>query len=1432
MKKRALRKDFYMEIRRSLNRFISITLIVALGVAFYAGIQSSTPDMRYSGDEYFDEHKLMDLKVVGTLGLTEQDAEELRKIDGIEKAEPGYMTDVLCGKETQKVLRLESISPTLNQLTPAKGRLPERSGECFVDVEFLDKGGYEIGDTITFYREEKDDLILKGDTFTIVGAGSSPLYISFNRGNTTLGNGELSGAGYILPEDFDSEVYTQIYMEVSGAGNLTAYTDAYDTLIEKVMDRVEAIEGARCEVRYQEVMEEAQEKLADAEQELEDGREEGESELADAREELEEAESELSDGRQELEDAKKELADGEQKVADGEKEIEDNKVTIAEKEQELADGKAQLADGWTQLNQGKQELAAREKEFNSQYKTAMAQITSGEKELKDAKQKIASGWQQYEAGVKEYESGKAQYEEGEKAYSQGLAEFQAQEASWPGQKAELESQKNSLLSQKAELETQKTDLTAQKTGLENQRTELLNQRAALESQKAEPLNNKEQLEAAISQIQSGIDGTSAGIANAQSSYDAARTELQAAGEALAAARQTEAELESRKTALEQEIVNLQGQLAAESDETKRAEIQNQISEKQVQVDQIANQQLPAAGNEISSQNSRIAAAQETATAAEAEKNRLQGTLSELQGQLEAQNQNLQTVNGSIAQIDEGISQIDGGLSQVETGISQIDEGLSQIESARVQIDDGIGQIDAGISQGDTGIAEGRQKLSETRTQLDETKKKLDPVPAQLEASKNELEAGEKEIEANTQKLKDSKSQLKDGKQQIQDAKQTIADNEQKLLSSQAQLEDGERQLADGKQQLADAEKELADAKAELEDGKKEIADAEKELADGEKELEDGWKEYEDGVKEFEEEIADGEQKIADAKKELAELEKPEWIVSDRSSLPENIGYGENADRMRSLGQVFPVMFFLVAALISLTTMTRMVEEERTQIGTMKALGYGKASIAAKYMFYALIATLLGSTIGVLLGQKLLPFVIVVAYKILYQHMPNVVIPYNLKYAAIATGTALFSTLFATFSACYRELGSTPAILMRPPAPKEGKRVLLERIPFMWKPLSFSWKSTMRNLFRYKKRFFMTVFGIGGCMALMLVGYGLRDSIMDIARLQFEELQLYDGMVIMDSDASEEEKEELLEFAEQNPDVENQMQVFLEKETLHVDKKSLSPYVMVCEDKEQFADFVVFRDRIRHEGYELTDEGAIVTEKIAKEAGVGVGDKIIIENEELGTIEIPIAHITENYMGHYIYMTPTLYESCFGKEVEMNEILFRASEGAKEDVASVGEDFLAYKAALSISYTSTTMSQINDMLAALDSVMIVLIISAGLLAFVVLYNLNNININERKRELATIKVLGFYDGEVSAYVYRENIVLTIIGILAGVGLGIILHRFTITTVEVDACMFGRNINLSSFLIAAAFTAGFSIFVNVVMHFKLKKIDMVESLKSVE
>ena len=1391
MKKRALRKDFYMEIKKSLNRFISIFLIVALGVAFYSGIQSAAPDMRYSGDAYFDAHRLMDLKVIGTLGLTEKDVEAVEAVKGIEAAEPGYMTDALCGVGTeQKVLHLESVSETLNQLTASEGRLPQKAGEIFVDIEFLDSSGYRIGDKITFFTEEEEELPLRQKTFTIVGAGSSPLYISFNRGNTTLGNGELSGAGYILPEDFDSEVYTQLYLRVHEADELTAYTDAYDNLIETVMSRVETIAGERCEIRYAEVMDEAERKLADAKQELEDGKKEGESELADAKKELKDGEKELIEGESELEDARKELADGEKELADGEQEIADNKIMLTQKQQELEDGKAQLSDGWNQLNAGKQELATKEAEFNRVYASSMKEIKDGEKQLAKAEQQLADGQKKYEAGLQEYETGLAQYQAGEEQYAAGLAEFQKQEAAWPDTKANLETEKAKLEEQLAQAEAAYPQLEA---GL----VQAQEQKAAAETAAAGLQTQLDSVNGQISVLNQSIADAEAAIPARQQEIAALEAQIQDLENQLEQIiSQTITVPEITETTTEEELAEIE-RLRAE--EAARAALEEEIRR---QIEEL-RAQIAALDAEI--QRLTVVKAE-----AEAALPGLQEQAAALTAQLEAAQQ---------------------GLFQATEAVNKLTAQLNTLTSSISALQDGIRQYADGIAQGEAGIAQGREELAQTRAQLDAAKAQLDQTPATLEAAKKELEDGAKEIEANKKKLSSGRIQLENGKRQIEEAKAQISANEATLIHSQAVLTDGENQLAAGWSQLAEAEQTLADAREELSDGRQEIADAEKEISDGKKELKDGWKEYRDGLKEFREEIADAEKKIADAEEEIADIKYPEWMVTDRSSLPENIGYGENADRIRNIGQVFPVMFFLVAALISLTTMTRMVEEERTQIGTLKALGYGKAAIASKYMMYALTATLGGSIFGILLGEKLLPYIIVTAYRIMYHHMTDIVLPYNVTYAFMATGAALFCTLGATFAACASALADTPAVLMRPPAPKEGKRVLLERLPFLWNHMSFIWKSTMRNLFRYKKRFFMTVFGIGGCMALMLVGYGLRDSISDIGELQYGTLQLYDGMIILDGDASEQEKEDLTKVVSNDTHLENSMKTLMQKMSVGKGKKSWDLYLMVPEDLTKASDFLIFRDRETHESHMLSEEGAIVTEKIASLLGVGVGDTILLEDEDDVSVEVPIAAITENYLSHYVYLTPGLYEQYFKKAPEYNQMMFRVKEDG-EPAEEIGESFLKYPAALSISYSGSLMTQVNDMLSTLDSVIIVLIVSAGLLAFVVLYNLSNININERRRELATIKVLGFYDGEVDAYVYRENILITVIGILAGVILGKILHYFVIITVEVDATMFGRNINFLSFVISGAFTALFSLIVNIVMHFKLKKIDMVESLKSVE
>ena len=920
MGKKALRKEFYMEIRSSLGRFLSIFFIVAIGVAFFSGIRSTEPDMRYSGDAYFDEKNLMDIQVVSTLGLTEEDEKALAAVDGIETVEGGYSADAAClVNDSQKVVHIMSILPTMNTLTLEDGRLPEGKEECVVDSDFLPKSGYKIGDQITFSSGTEAEITdtLTTDTFTIVGTVSSPCYISFGRGNTTIGTGSVSGFVGVLAESFDMDVYTELYASVKDAKELTAFTEDYKDCVAEVTDQVEKIRKEREKARYDQLIGEANE---------------------------------------ELEKAKKELADGK-----------------AEASRQLAEARGQFEAAQTEIN---------------------------------------SGW--------------------------------------------------------------------------------------------------------------------------------------------------------------------------------------------------------------------------------------------------------------------------------------------------------------------------------------------------------------------------------------------------------AQIADGERKLSDAQAQIEGKDQELLDAQAEYDSEK---AKAEQDLADGEKKI----KEAEEGI-----------QKIA----------YPKWYIRDREDNSDYTGYGENADRMRAIGQVFPVLFFLVAALISLTTMTRMVEEQRVQIGTLKALGYHKNAIAGKYLGYACLATIMGSVAGVMFGEKIFPFIIITAYGIMYQHMHNVVIPYNMYYALMASIAVLACTMLATFFSCHQELKEQAAELMRPPTPKNGKRIFLERIPVIWNHLNFSWKATIRNLVRYKKRFFMTVFGIGGCMALLLVGFGLKDSIFDIGRLQYHQLQMYDGNLILNEDSSDEEKDAACQTLVKDSRVEATEKGLLQQVTISSGSTKKEVYLNVPEDVESFPMFVELRDRITKERYFLEDEGVVLTEKTADKLDVKAGDTINIQDSSNGEMAVKITAVCENYMYHYLYMTPVLYEKIYGKALEYNSVYFLMKEGKGQEAKAVGESVLKEEGALSISYTADIEQQLNDMLGSLNIVLVVLVISAGLLAFVVLYNLNNINITERKRELATLKVLGFYPGEVAAYVYRENVILTILGAFAGMIFGKFLHRFVIVTVEIESAMFGRNIDPSSFVYSFFITVGFSILVNGVMYFKLKKIDMVESLKSVE
>ena len=1127
MKKRAIRKDFYVEIRKSLGRFLSIFFIVAMGVAFFSGIRAGEPDMRYSGDAYFDRNNVMDLRVIGTLGLTEKDIEALKETEGVETVEPGYSADMLLNVEgNYKVLHVASVLEDMNKYTVEEGRMPEKSGECFMDGDFLKAHGFQIGDKITLSSGTKDAVTdtLKTDTFEIVGSGSSSMYFTYARGSSTVGNGEVSGFIGVLPEDFGLEAYTECYVSVKAAKALTAFTSQYDAKVEKVQENIEEIADEQGKRRVDEIREEAEAELADAQAELDKGKKEAEEKLTDAKKQIDDGEKQLQEGKEQLKKANDELQSGK------------NKLYASQKEVDAA--KKEISDGWSQYNTAKKEFDAQEAAFKEQYDTGMAEIAKGEEEL-------AKAWDDFNSQKAEYDSGVT------------------------------------ALAQAKEL--------------------LAKLLASLESGMLPP----EQ----IPQIQAQADALKAEIAEKE-------PVLQAAG-------------------------------------------------------------------------AQIAAAQ--------------------------------------------------------------------------------------------AILE--QKQQEADVQFAEAKK-------QLEQGQAAIEAGRQQLEASRKKLVEGEEQAKKGQKQID--------------AGWSKIHDGEKQKTESETLVAENKEKLAKAKEEYEQGKAEAA----------------------------QEIHDGEEKIKDAQLEINKIENAQWYVQDRSALPEYTGFGDNADRIRAIAKVFPILFFIVAALISLTTMTRMVEEQRTQIGTLKALGYGKLSIAGKYLNYALLATVGGSIFGVLFGEKVFPYIIVTAYKIMYTHVPDVVIPYNWEYGIMAAGAAILCTGLATLLACYKELASQPAVLMRPPAPKQGKRVFLERIPFIWKHLSFIWKSTIRNLIRYKKRFFMTVFGIGGCMALMIVGFGLRDSIFAIGKLQYGELQLYDGMVILNTDTEEEDRKEPVEYLSSEKAVSDIMEGYLKKVTISKGKEEQEVYLSVPSDLEKNKEFQVFRNRITKKEFEMEKNSVILTEKAAQLLDVEKGDKIMLDDKDEKQAELRVTDICENYMEHYLYISPETYREIYGENMEVNTIYFKMKDFDKKGLKEIGENILSKRGALNVTYTYNIQNQLDDMLESLDIVIVVLIISAGLLAFVVLYNLNNINITERKCELATIKVLGFYDKEVSAYVFRENVLLTIIGVVVGVVLGSMLHRFVIVTVEIDSVMFTRIIENISFVLSAVLTCLFSFLVNAVMYFKLKKIDMVESLKSVE
>lgn len=1021
-----------------------------------------------------------------------------------------------------------------------------------------------------------------------------------------------------------------------------------------------------------------------------------------------------------------------------------------------------------EIDKAKQELSDGEKELAD----AWQELLDGENELKDARKELDDGWVDYEEGREEYLDGLQDYYEGERKYEDGVKEYEDGVAELEDARKELDDGWNEYYdgvrqynSGVSKLNAGRRELQQQEAAFQDGLTQFRNQLPAL----GLPTygSNSELLSAMAGEQGAVIDGV----------LNTTRNNLSSGIQLLDGIAKLESQL---------------GDYANVDTSTltaQKSQLESAISALQSGIQALEGQ---------------LAALDPAAEDYEAQKAALEGQIAEQQQTL-AQRQGelagLEQVIPYKQQLDSLRAQRDAaGLTNTTSQQlqSQLDQLYTTVNGQKVPVSTSV------FLSGNQAIQDGWQEIYDGEAELASARR-------QLNSAKKQLEEGEEEYE--------------DGVAQLEDAKKKLDDGEADYAQGLKDWQDGKKEYEDGLIELQDGKKTLEQERA---DGLAELADAKKELDDGEAKYADGYQEYLDGKAEAEAEIADAKKKVEQAQRDLDDLDDCEWYLLDRDTNMGFVSYSMDADRMGNLASVFPLIFFLVAALVCLTTMTRMVEEQRVAIGGMKALGYSKGAIAIKYVGYGFLASAVGSLVGLAVGLTLLPWIICTSWKIIYTFGP---IHYGIEPVTSVTAclAAVGTVTLSALGACFNTLAAVPAQLMRPKAPPMGKRILLERITPLWRRLSFNYKITLRNLFRYQKRFWMTVIGIGGCAALIVTAFGLRDSIFAVMEKQYEEIYRYSAQLGLVEHITPGEWAEVEKSLEGSELVGDWTKEHTETVTAETDAYTADATLEVVENSEVLERFVNLRHRTDNDTVTLPEDGVILTEKLSLLLDVEVGDTITLDGDS--RVEVRVADITEHYIQHSVYMSSTYYEQVFGQTPEENAVLVSydtQADGAQE----LEQKLVSLDGVSSLTRIEDTRKTFGTSLESVDYAVALIIVCAAALAFVVLYNLTNINITERMRELATLKVLGFYDGELSAYIYRENVILTVFGVAMGMVMGKFLHQWLILTVEIDLLMFGRTVAPTSYLWAVLLTTVFSLVVNLAAHRKLKKLDMVESLKTVE
>ena len=880
-----------------------------------------------------------------------------------------------------------------------------------------------------------------------------------------------------------------------------------------------------------------------------------------------------------------------------------------------------------------------------------------------------------------------------------------------------------------------------------------------------------------------------------------------------------------------------------------SELETYSDEYEELVDQLA-QQLEPLSKERSAlrydeASQAISDAEEELAQAEEEANQ---QLTDAEAEITSSRQEL---DDAKKQLEDAKKQLDSGEAQYAAGMEQLESGWQALDAASLKLEDGKEQYEQGQTAYQAALAlyqiqaAAVERQLETQAELEaSTQARTQATQAALQAATEAaledplsyMEVYNRVYEETYQSIYDTAyaqayAQAQENSsqwQELQTSKAQLDQTKAQLDAAKAQLNQGEIEYRAGVRQLESSQRQLEASREELDQGWEDYETGLQQWEDGEKAYQEGYESYTQSRQEAEDQLKDGRKEVEQAKRDLTLLEDGEWYILDRNTNTGYVSYSMDADRIANLAAVFPLIFFLVAALVSLTTMTRMVEEQRTTIGGLKAMGFSRGSIAIKYVGYGFLSSVIGAVLGLAVGLTLLPWIICTAWSAMYT-IGDIHYSFEAATSLLAAGAAVGTVTLAALLACFSTLAATPAQLMRPKAPPVGKRIFLERITPLWRKLSFHYKITLRNLFRYQKRFWMTVAGIGGCAALIVTAFGVRGSIMGVMEEQFDVLYHYTAQVGLVDEITPLELEEVEDTLSESGMVDDSLACRVETVTAQSESYTLDCYLQTTPSQEELSRFVELRHRTDDVPVTLPDDGAVITEKMASLLGVEVGDTITLDGES--RVTITVADITEHYVQHYIYVSDTYYETLFGEAPTANTVLvdFPVEESGAGELES---QLVSLDGVSSLTLLSDTADTFSSSMESVDYAVILIIFCAAALAFVVLMNLTNINITERLRELATLKVLGFYNREVSAYIYRENAILTVFGVLAGMVLGKFLHQWLILTVEVDMVMFDRVLDLSSYLWAAVLTVVFSLAVNLTARRKLRDLDMVEALKSVE